>query len=151
MQARPSVLDDSMVELQQRTRALGSKCVLVVDDEHDPRELVTRVLERAGLKVIGVENVDEAFEVLDCEVVDLVVSDIGMPQIDGIAFVRRMRAVPRWLSIPTIAVSGFAQPEDRQRALEAGFNAHFPKPFDSLTLLKAVIHLAAADRTSPER
>jgi CheY-like chemotaxis protein len=115
--------------------------VLVVDDEADPRELVKIVLVTAGLKVTAVEGVREAMEVLSSQVIDLLISDVGMPEIDGRAFVQRMRASESWSSVPAIALSGFVQPEDRMLALCAGFDAHFTKPWDAASLLDAVVEL----------
>jgi CheY-like chemotaxis protein len=60
---------------------------------------------------------------------DLVLSDIMMPEIDGICLVRKIRSAPAWSKIPTIVISARTMPEDRNNAMEAGANAFVPKPF----------------------
>ena len=139
----PGVFQNPLLEARNRARALGPKRVLVVDDESDPRELVAHVLEASGLCVTAAESAEEAIKAMLAQPVVLVVSDVGMPEMDGHAFVRRIRSSSLWSMVPVIAVSGFVQPEDRRRALDAGFNAHFAKPCDAAALLSAIVRLLA--------
>jgi PAS domain S-box-containing protein len=117
--------------------------VLVVDDEHDARELLAAVLEHHGAVVLSAGNVDEALASLSSANPDVLVSDIGMPGADGYELMRRVRAgTPPSASIAAAALTGFARPEDGRRALDSGFDAHLAKPADPATLVETVERLA---------
>ena len=113
-------------------RNLHGAAVLVVDDEADSRELVKRVLEECEAVVCTAATAEEALDVSASRAIDLIVSDIGMPDMDGYALLREVRA--RWngdgRSLVAVAVTAFARPEDRERALAAGYRAHLAKPFE---------------------
>ncbi len=119
--------------------------VLVVDDEEDARMLVGTVLESAGARVVLAASADEgyrlAWEAFDGAGPTVVVSDIGMPAQDGYSFLRRLRASGRGDSLPAVAITAFAAPEDKERALQAGFQVHLAKPFDPNALITAVAGL----------
>jgi signal transduction histidine kinase/CheY-like chemotaxis protein len=117
--------------------------VLLVDDEADARELVAYVLESCGGEVRTAASVAEALVELDAFAPDVVISDIGMPQEDGYALVRRMRTWPAEdrRSIPAIALTAFARSSDRTRALVEGFNLHLAKPVEPMALVRAVEEL----------
>jgi len=109
--------------------------VLLVEDEADARELLALLLERRGASVCTAENADEALETLGNTRVDVLVSDIGLPQSDGYALIRQVRArghTPR--DLPAVALTAFARAEDRRRALVAGFQSHVTKPVDATEL-----------------
>jgi PAS domain S-box-containing protein len=104
--------------------------VLFVDDEPDARELVEEFLRGRGVKVSTAASAREALAKLRDHHPDILVSDIGMPNESGITLMQRIRELPgdEGGSIPAIAVTGLASPEDARRALAAGFQDHLPKP-----------------------
>ncbi len=118
--------------------------VLVVDDEPDTRELVASVLEDAGAEVETTSSAAQAFEAFQRRRPDVLVSDIGMPDEDGLSLVRRIRLLPRDAGgrVPALALTAFVREEDRMRALASGFTTHVGKPVDPQALAAAVTNLA---------
>ncbi|MRG91186.1 ATP-binding protein [Polyangium spumosum] len=125
-------------------RNLHGAAVLVVDDEPDSRELLKRVLEEYEAVVCTAASAAEALDVADARSVDLVVSDIGMPGMDGYALLRELRARDGKKDIVAVAVTAFARPEDRERALAAGYRAHLAKPFEPSELVSLLAGLRKA-------
>jgi signal transduction histidine kinase/CheY-like chemotaxis protein len=122
--------------------------VLIVEDETDSRELLVAILEEYGARVRAVATADEALVILDGDdgfVPDVLVSDVGMAGTDGFALVRQLRSRPsdRNRTLPAIAVTAYANPEDRVRALVAGYQNHIPKPVDANVLAAAIAKLVA--------
>jgi CheY-like chemotaxis protein len=111
---------------------LNGFSILVVEDDPDARELMHAVLEQRGARVRSAESVARAFELLTDALPDLVVSDIAMPEEDGVAFLLRLRAMPATDGgrLPAIAVSAYTSVTDRARALSAGFSHYLFKPVD---------------------
>jgi CheY-like chemotaxis protein len=118
--------------------------VLVLDDEPDARQLVQSVLEAGGAVVKTAASVAEALELIPREPPDVIVSDIGMPELDGYDFIRRLRLLPRQEGgrIPAVALTAYARAEDRRKALLAGFQNHASKPVDPQELVVVVANLA---------
>ena len=118
--------------------------VLVLDDQGDARELMKRVLEDCGAKVLTAAAAGEALALVERERPDLLVSDIGMPDVDGFELLRRVRALgpERGGKIPAIALTAFARSEDRTRALRAGFQVHVSKPVEPSELVATVASVA---------
>lgn len=116
--------------------------VLVVDDERDSREMARTALAGAGAEVAVAADVAEALDRLADRPTDVVVSDIGMPRRDGYELARELRDRG---GVPAVAVTAFAGPEDRRRALAAGFQAHLGKPVDPAALVAVVARLAGRD------
>jgi PAS domain S-box-containing protein len=134
--------------------ALRGRRVLVVEDDADSREAIALALSLEGARVEAAGSADEALARLDRTQPDAVVSDLSMPGADGYTLLQELRA--RGVAAPVIAVSGFATPEDRRRALAAGFCAHVAKPVDVEVLLRTLEHLLGpgmdyrdAGRTEP--
>jgi PAS domain S-box-containing protein len=123
------------------TSPLDGLRVLVVDDEADARELLLAVLEHHGASVDSAGSVDDALVALERAPPDVLVSDIGMPGTDGYELIRRVRARGATSPLPAVALTGFARPEDGQRALESGFDAHLAKPVDPTALVDMVERL----------
>ena len=116
--------------------------VFVVDDEPDARELLRRILEDQGAVVTSFESADSALAALRSSRPAVIVSDVGMPGMDGYEMMRTLRASePRDSRIPALALTAFARAEDRKRALVAGFQAHLAKPFDVAELVLLVADL----------
>lgn len=122
-------------------RALSRLSILVVEDDPDARELMQAVLEQHGAKVSAADSVARAMELLEGFRPDLIISDIAMPDEDGIAFVKklRLRSAEAGGKTPAIAVSAFVATSDRLRALAAGFTHYLHKPVD-FQKLSAAIH-----------
>jgi CheY-like chemotaxis protein len=117
--------------------------VLVVDDEQDARELVATVLTTCGAEVVSVGCVTEALEQMERQRFDLLVSDIGMPEMNGydlIGRIRRLRAEDGGRT-PAVALTAYAGVDERKRALDAGYEMHIPKPFVAGELISAAILL----------
>ncbi len=127
--------------------ALAGRRVLIVDDDPDTRDLLAHSLRLAGADVTAVGSARLALEGLADAAPDVLVSDIAMPEADGYALIRAIR--DRGTSVPAVALTAFARAEDRARALEAGFQAHLPKPVEPATLVALVERLARETSTGP--
>jgi PAS domain S-box-containing protein len=116
--------------------------VFVVDDEPDARELLQRVLVDCGANVTLFDSAERALAAIATSRPSVIVSDVGMPGIDGYQMMRTLRAnEARDSRIPALALTAFARAEDRKRALIAGFQAHLAKPFDVAELVLLVADL----------
>jgi PAS domain S-box-containing protein len=115
---------------------LTGATILVVDDHGDSRELLTVLFEQAGASVVSCESAATALHAIDRVQPALVVADIAMPEVDGYQL---MAAIGRrWPRVPAVALSAYTRPEDRRKALAAGFKSYCPKPFDPGDLWRAV-------------
>ena len=124
--------------------------VLVVDDDPDARELISHILSERGAVVHLAGSGDEALAMIDDVDPDVLISDIGMPGMDGYSLMRSIRACVR-RPLPAIALTAFARPEDGTRARLAGFRVHVAKPVEPAVLVTAVVDLVRADaRGSPQ-
>jgi CheY-like chemotaxis protein len=123
---------------------LAGKRALIVDDDDDARYLLRALLESCQMTVCDSDNVDGALEELRKAPYDLIVSDIGMPDRDGYSFIHAVRNRAEGRSIPAVALTSFARPEDRARALAAGFDRHCGKPCESSKLIPCVASLLKA-------
>jgi CheY-like chemotaxis protein len=112
----------------------------VVDDEQDARELIKRVLEDCEAKVLTAGSAAEAMTLLEDQKPDVLVSDIGMPHVDGYDFLRQVRSLKSENGgrIPAIALTAFARSEDRTRALMSGYQVHVSKPVEPAELVATV-------------
>ncbi len=126
---------------------LDGVAVLLVEDDADARGVLRLILEIAGAKVEAVGSVREALRAFDGFRPDVLVSDIGMPDEDGYALIRHLRAREAdGGHVPAIALTGYVSAEDRARLLAAGFQTHLRKPVDPDTLEAAVASLASLGR-----
>ncbi len=121
-------------------QALAGVRVLLVEDDRDSREMLALVLEQHGARVSSAANGVSALEALASSVPDIVISDIGMPELDGYEFMRRVRALPasRGGSVPAVALTAFSREVDRTEAASAGFHGHVAKPVVASVLVKAI-------------
>ena len=110
--------------------------VLVVDDQPDSRDMLAALLEQRGARVLQCESAASALTLLPANEVDIVIADIAMPGIDGYQLLERVRAQGH--TMPAIAVTAFARPDDRDRALAAGYTAYCAKPIDAAQLISTV-------------
>ncbi len=123
-------------------RGLEGLRALVVDDEAGARDLLLAMLEASGIEVTTASAAQEALASLESHRHDIVVSDIGLAGEDGYALISRIRGLPSKLaSTPVVALTASASPDDRQRALVAGFNVHLTKPVAPAELLTAIAEL----------
>jgi len=122
---------------------LASVRVLVVDDERDSREFVAFVAEQAGAKVTALGSAIEALQLLSTTPFDILLCDIGMPDMDGYMLVRQVRALPpeQGGQIPAIALTAYAGGFNKKQALAAGFQRHLAKPVEPNELVKAIVTL----------
>jgi len=115
---------------------------LLVDDEPDSLDLIRRVLEERGAHVVTANSSEDALRMLDVSTPDILISDIGMPGMDGFQFMRRVREIePKNRRVPALALTAFARAEDRKRAILAGYQAHLAKPFDMSELVIVIAGL----------
>lgn len=130
--------------------ALHSVHVLVVDDEPDARDMVAEVLRSAGAIVDIAGSSAEAYDRFRQSRPDVLVSDIGMPDEDGYALMRRIRALPisEGARVPALALTAFTRVDDRTSALSAGYTTHLAKPVDPAGLVLAVANLAVVNLSS---
>jgi PAS domain S-box-containing protein len=115
---------------------------LVVEDDPDARALIVRILTDAGAQVFDAPNAESAMSHIKTAVPDVLVSDIGMAQLDGYQLLRNLRSAGfDEKRLPAIAVTAFSRTQDRADALAAGFQAHLPKPVKAEALVTAVANL----------
>ncbi|MDZ7965605.1 MAG: PAS domain S-box protein [Nostoc sp. DedSLP03] len=117
--------------------------VLLVDDERDTRELIAFILEQSGAVVIQAASAMEALRIMPQLQPNLLLSDIGMPEVDGYMLIRQIRAMSPELGgkIPAIALTAYAGEVDYQQAIAAGFGQHITKPVEPAKLLRAIANL----------
>ncbi|HEY9420406.1 MAG TPA: response regulator, partial [Thermoanaerobaculia bacterium] len=125
-------------------RPLAGLRLLLVDDDLDTCEAMSVLLSRAGARVATASSVPEALAQFARSRPDLLVTDIGMPERDGYDLLRhvRMRSPEQGGNLPAVAMTAYARPEDRERALAAGFQEHVPKPVDPADLVSVLARLA---------
>jgi signal transduction histidine kinase/CheY-like chemotaxis protein len=130
--------------------SLHGLSVLVVDDDEESRDIVAEYLQGHQAIVRTAMSAGQAFEVLQRERVDVLLADIAMPDEDGYALIRKVRACTTSAlgTIPAAALTAFARDEDRQRALQAGFHLHLAKPIDPKSLVDAVASLGKLNATA---
>ncbi|HKS28986.1 MAG TPA: response regulator [Pyrinomonadaceae bacterium] len=115
--------------------------VLVVDDAPDVLEMFSMMLQLSGYDVEVAASATEALKHASSMQFDVIVSDIGMPEMNGYELARRLRQMPDYARTPMIAVTGYAMYKDQKQAMESGFNAHLSKPVNPTTLLNLIEQL----------
>lgn len=124
--------------------SLDAMRILVVDDDEDACAVLSRMLRDRGAEVEVARSAIEGLQTLRCMKPHLVISDIGMPERDGYAFIADVRQLEEPLGqVPMVALTAFARPEDRIRALQAGYNMHVTKPVNLLELLTVITRVRA--------
>jgi signal transduction histidine kinase len=120
--------------------SLDGLTLLVVDDEPDAVDLLRRLLQQRGARVLTARNADEGLRLFESGLPDVLVSDIAMPGEDGLAFIRRVREIETDVDhqTPAIAVTAFARDEDRARVMSAGFSAYIAKPMEPSQLVSLI-------------
>jgi two-component system, chemotaxis family, sensor kinase Cph1 len=138
----PARSGSSGTALEPKPELTGLR-MLVVDDEPDARELVTTLLEASGVEVTAAGSAEEALKLIPRILPDILLSDIGMPTMDGYELLQKLRTLPADRGGRTLAVAltAFARSEDRSRAFLAGFDMYLPKPVDPNELMALVVNL----------
>ncbi|WP_416676755.1 ATP-binding response regulator [Egbenema bharatensis] len=144
--SRPDEPEDTEAESSctaPSTLDLQGLRIVLVDDELDTREFLSFLLRQHNAEVQSFEAADSAFTAFAEWPADILISDIGMPQEDGYSLLRRIRKLPtdQGGTVPAIALTAYAREEDRQKALDAGFQSHLAKPVNSTELLNTILHL----------
>jgi PAS domain S-box-containing protein len=134
-----SDVDVNTIELP----SLAGVRALVVDDQADARILICRLIEDYGGRCILAESGADALKCVAEEDVNILISDIGMPDFDGYELIRKLRAMhdARLRNLPAIALTAYARNDDRQRALLAGFQMHVSKPVEPRELIAGIASL----------
>ena len=135
-------------ELEDETDLLEGISVLVVDDDDESRLVVGAHLEIHDARVLTAASAASALELLQREHVDVLLADVAMPGEDGYTLIRKLRglAATRIASIPAAALTAFARNEDREKALQAGFQLHLAKPVEARSLVDVVAKLGKVSR-----
>jgi PAS domain S-box-containing protein len=131
-------------EVQPEAAGLQGLQILIVDDETDTLDLISMELAQHGAKVTGVSSAEEALQTLSRQTFDVLISDIGMPQMDGYELMRQIRKQEdgKKKPIPAIALTAYARVQDRMRAILAGYSTHVAKPVEANELVTVVASLA---------
>ena len=145
--AEPASIDSGREALQEA--ALEGVRVLLVEDDANLRDAIATVLAECGAQVVAVGCGADALQVLKNQAPDVLVSDMAMPGMDGRSLLRRIRQLgARRGGIPAIALTAYASPVDRMKALLAGYQVFLPKPFDPTELITLVAKLAGSTPSS---
>lgn len=116
----------------------ASAQLMVVEDDPDTLEMLRATLEARGFRVTTCQSAADMLATAARERADLLISDIGMPEMDGFEMIKRLRELPGFQNVPAIALTGYASEKDADSALAAGFNAHVSKPVDANELVALV-------------
>lgn len=135
-------LEDSLIYSADAVNLAGLK-VLVVDDDPDSRDLVAFLLEEYGIEVIVVASALEVLKTLASVQPDILLCDIGMPDMDGYMLMRQIRglAPEQGGQIPAIALTAYAGESNQQQALKAGFQWHLAKPVEPMDVIAVIVEL----------
>jgi CheY-like chemotaxis protein len=138
----PPEMNQDSTPSEQSLNLKGVK-LLVVDDDASTREFFTFLLERHGASVTAVASANEAFATLTQSKPDILLSDIGMPEVDGYMLIQHLRTLPpeQGGQIPAIAVTAYAGEINYQQALAAGFQNHVSKPVEPAKLVEMIANL----------
>jgi signal transduction histidine kinase/ActR/RegA family two-component response regulator len=121
--------------------------LMIIEDDEDTLEMLRATLEKHGFRVTACESAAESLQLAPENSVDLIISDIGMPRMDGFEMIRRLREFENYRTVPAIALSGYASRKDVNAALAAGFDAHMSKPVDPRELLKLIKKFVKTNHT----
>ena len=119
-------------------RKTAAQKILVVDDVADVTEMIALFLKHAGFEVTTANSANKALQLTTQAQFDLIISDIGMPEMNGYQLAESLRERRDYDSTPMIAVTGYTEYDDRGRSLRAGFNAHLTKPINPSHLLQLI-------------
>lgn len=115
---------------ESKQRSLKDLNILVVEDSEDTLTLLSTMFSREGANVTKAASATEALDAASSNPPDIVISDIGMPDVDGYEFLQQLKQIPGMDGVPAIAISGYASDEDRRKALNVGYLTLMPKPIN---------------------
>ncbi|HLM57002.1 MAG TPA: PAS domain S-box protein [Pyrinomonadaceae bacterium] len=130
-------------------RAVGVCRVLLIEDSRDTLDMLRVVFAARGYAATACGTPEDALSVAESGHFDIIVSDIGLPRVDGYELLGRLRALPHLAGVPAVALTGYAAPKDAEAAFAAGFDAHVPKPVDPTALGGQIEQLLKRKRNSP--
>jgi CheY-like chemotaxis protein len=133
----PSVRKQTSIANTERHR-----WALVVDDVSDVTEMLSALMTHAGYEVSTASSAYDAIALARENHFDVVISDIGMPEMNGYELAEALRSLPGYETVPMVAVTGYSMFDDRNRSLLAGFNEHVTKPIDPRAFLDLIEQLA---------
>jgi CheY-like chemotaxis protein len=115
--------------------------ILIIENEVSNRILIERVLSTRGYRCISASNGQEALNILDSEYVDLILTDLSMPVLDGYRTTQLIRERPSMVNVPIVAVTAYALNDENEAAMQIGCNEYLTKPFKPRQLLEVVDRL----------
>ena len=115
--------------------------ILIIENEVSNRILIERVLSTRGYRCISASNGQEALDMLDSEYVDLILTDLSMPVLDGYRTTQLIRERPSMANVPIVAVTAYALNDENEAAMQIGCNEYLTKPFKPRQLLEVVDRL----------
>lgn len=133
--SKPSVESAFPEETSQRRWAL------IVDDVSDVTDMLSVLMTHAGYDVATASSAQDAIALAKENHFDIVISDIGMPEMNGYELAEALRSLPDYETVPMVAVTGYSMFDDRNRSLNAGFNEHITKPIDPRAFLDLIEQL----------
>ncbi|NJK74923.1 MAG: response regulator [Microcoleus sp. SU_5_6] len=141
--AFPKSAIETAAAAESNSLSLTGLRILVVDDEADSRDFIAFILQEAGADVQAVSSAIAACEMLDRERFDLLVSDIGMPRMDGYMLIKKIRTelTDDRQNLPAIALTAYAGETNERQILQAGYQKYLAKPVDSIELVTVVKQL----------
>ncbi len=142
---REDAPEHSLAKTSKRSKAAAGKAVriLIVEDQPDTLEMLAATFRSRGFETIACESAKEALDCVDRQQFDILISDIAMPEMDGLLLIRELRSRPGLATVPAIALTGYASQTDSKSAIAAGFDLHLSKPIDPGDLMAAVHNLIA--------
>jgi signal transduction histidine kinase/ActR/RegA family two-component response regulator len=143
----PAVANEVVSEAESRSfdtrQVLSGKRILIVDDDLEARALIENVLQQEGAETMSAASASEALRLLKSQEPDVLISDLGMPDVDGFDFIKSVGTSGSTLRpIPAVALTAYTSEADRSRALESGFRVHLGKPVEARELVDSVAALA---------
>lgn len=132
---------DSSKEISDGKPERLNLSIIVIEDSPDTLNMLKLWLDSYGCKTLMAASAIEGIKLAAGSKPDLIISDIGMPDVDGYELIRKLRRMPGLEQVPAIALTGYAREEDREMALAAGYNAHIAKPANIDDLLKLIKRL----------
>jgi CheY-like chemotaxis protein len=139
---RPGVPEfNSTREQQSQAMSGAQRSALVVDDVADVTDMLSMLMTHAGYDVSTASSATAAIALARDHHFDMVISDIGMPEMNGYQLAQALRALPGYETVPMVAVTGYSMFDDRARSLTSGFNEHVTKPIDPRAFLELIEHL----------
>lgn len=131
----------SLIEPTLTHEAPRRRWALVVDDVSDVTEMLSVLMTHAGYEVATASSAQDAIALARENKFDMVISDIGMPEMNGYELAEVLRSLPEYETVPMVAVTGYSMFDDRNRSMSAGFNEHITKPIDPRAFLALIEEL----------